>query len=81
MTTTFTAGAESITAEDFVNDAYTAGKSVTVNGVEVWHRFGVPATSWDNGSFSYSSRATTAKNGTRQNWVKAGETIRVTAES
>lgn len=79
-TTEFTAGPDSYRAERFVNDAVAEGKTVTVNGVEVWSRWGSPAASWQNGSFSWKSRARTVKGGTRDNWVKAGGTVRVTVE-
>ena len=78
-TTTFAAGPESVAAEDFVNEAVAAGKTVTVNGVEVWTRFGAPSSSWANGSFSWNSRARSTR-GSRQNWAKAGTQVRVAVE-
>lgn len=78
-TKTFTAGPESFAAERFVNEAIAEDMRVTVNGIEVWTRFGRPASCWANGSFSFNSRARTTR-GTRQNWVKEGGTINVTVE-
>lgn len=78
-TRTFRTGPESVAAEDFVNEAFAAGKTVTVNGTEVWTRFGRPASSWANGSFSWTTRARTTR-GTRQFWSKEGSEVQVTVE-
>lgn len=79
-TETFTAGPDSAAAERFVNEAFAAGRTVTVNGTEVWTRFGNPAASWQNGSFSWTTRATTRRSAERNRWAKAGTTVRVTVE-
>lgn len=79
-TRTFTVGSDSVDAEDFVNEAFAAGKTVTVNGTEVWTRWGSPSSSWGNGSFSWDTRATTRQGATRTRWAKAGTTVRVTVE-
>jgi hypothetical protein len=83
MTTTnftnFTAGPDSVAAEDFVNEAVNAGKTVTVNGVQVVKGYGAPARSWANGSFSWDSQARTTR-GTRQNWATKGTNVRVNVE-
>lgn len=58
---------------DFVVDAIRTGKTVRINGIEVWTAWGLPASCRDNGKFWWDSRDGT-------HWAETGSHVTVEVE-
>lgn len=74
-TSTLTAD-DAVALADTLNQRFEAGVDVRVNGFDLWTRHGKVASSWQNGSVSFQTRAK-AKGKTRTVFVKVGQQVTV----